>query len=85
MRYVYIGLGILSAAAIVTFKLQNLQTVTVSFLSVQVTMPLSLLVIVVYILGMVTGGFVSAFVKAVLKRSRRTSQHAPTDRGGATP
>ena len=56
MRYVYIALVVLVTAAVLLFKFQNLSSVTVSVLSLSVTLPVSLMFIGVYVLGMVTGG-----------------------------
>jgi putative membrane protein len=56
MRYLYIALVVLATAAVLLFKIQNLDTVTVSFLTLSVTMPVSVTLILVYVLGMVSGG-----------------------------
>lgn len=58
MRYVYIALIAIFAGIVLMFKVQNFESATVSLFSVSVTMPVSLLVLLVYILGMFTGGFV---------------------------
>jgi lipopolysaccharide assembly protein A len=63
MRYVYIGLIVALTALVVLFKVQNLETATVSLLSMSVTLPVSLLVIGVYVLGMFTGGFLVSLVR----------------------
>jgi uncharacterized integral membrane protein len=55
MRYVYIGLIIVATAVVLLFKIQNLTSVTVSLFSMSLTMPVSLLIIGVYLLGMLTG------------------------------
>ena len=55
MRYVYIGLIVIVTAVVLLFKVQNFTSVTVSLFSMSLTMPASLLVIGVYILGMVSG------------------------------
>jgi uncharacterized integral membrane protein len=56
MRYIYIALVVLVTAAVLLFKFQNLSSVTISFLSMNLTLPVSLMVLGVYVLGMVTGG-----------------------------
>lgn len=56
MRWFYMGVIAILAAAIVIFALQNLQTVTVAFLGLRLNAPLAVLVAVVYVLGMATGG-----------------------------
>ena len=56
MRYVYIALIILLTAVVLLFKFQNLTSVTISLLGMSATLPVSVLVVFVYVLGMVTGG-----------------------------
>ena len=56
MRYVYMVLVVLGTLAVVLFMVQNLASVTVSFMSARVTMPIWLVVVAVYVLGMITGG-----------------------------
>jgi lipopolysaccharide assembly protein A len=56
MRFVYIGLIVLVTAVLLLFKFQNLTSVTVQFLSMSYTMPMTVLIILVYLLGMFTGG-----------------------------
>ena len=55
MRHVYIALIVLLTAVVLLFKFQNLDSVTISLLGTSATLPLSTLVILVYVLGMVTG------------------------------
>jgi len=71
MRYIYaILLGVL-VVGILLFSLQNLGNVTVSFLSMSATLPLALLVTLVYIVGMVTGGFVQTVLRSWVHGARR--------------
>jgi uncharacterized integral membrane protein len=56
MRYVYMVLVVLGTVAVLLFMVQNLASVTVSFMSARVTMPIWLVVVVVYALGMISGG-----------------------------
>ncbi|MCK9914457.1 hypothetical protein MXD81_35400 [Microbacteriaceae bacterium K1510] len=56
MRWVYIAIVVLFAGATLIFAVQNLQTVTMSFLGVSLRLPMALMAIVVYLLGMATGG-----------------------------
>lgn len=69
-RYIYIALIVIISAIVLLFKFQNLESVTVSFLSMSVTLPTSLLVFIVYILGMLTGGSVVGFIKTLVKKSK---------------
>lgn len=71
MRYVYTGLVVVFTAMVLLFNIQNLQAVTVSFLTFSVTMPVSLIVIATYVLGMATGGALLTLVRSWVRRSRR--------------
>jgi len=70
MRTVYIGLVVLLTAAVLLFKVQNLESVTVSFLTMTLTLPLSVAIVVVYFLGMVSGGALIAAVRSLVQRAR---------------
>ena len=63
MRFVYMALIGLFAAVIILFKFQNLETVTVSLFSASATVSVSMLVLLIYVLGMLTGGFLLALVR----------------------
>jgi len=71
VRYLYIGLIIALTAVVLLFKIQNLQTATVSLFSASITLPVSLLVIGIYVLGMFTGGFVVSLVRGWVSRARQ--------------
>jgi uncharacterized integral membrane protein len=60
-------------AIVVLFKFQNLEAVTVSLLSARVTLPVSMLVLAIYVLGMLTGGFVLALLRGWVRGARRRS------------
>lgn len=57
MRY-YINIAVIVAlaAAILIFAFQNLQVVTVSFFGFRLSAPLALQAVIIYVLGMITGG-----------------------------
>ena len=63
MRYVYIALIVALAMLVGLFKFQNLDSVTVSLLSANLTLPVSVLVLLVYVLGMLTGSLVFALLR----------------------
>jgi lipopolysaccharide assembly protein A len=67
MRWVYLLIIIVFALATLIFAVQNLDTVSVSFLSMRVAAPLALLVLIIYVLGAVTG----SSLLALLRRSYR--------------
>jgi uncharacterized integral membrane protein len=56
MRYVYATLAGLVTLAVLLFMVQNRASVTVSFMQASVTLPIWLVVVTVYVLGMVSGG-----------------------------
>lgn len=64
-RYVYIALIVILAGIVLLFKVQNTASVTVSLFSMQTTMPTSVMVILIYVLGMFTGGFVLSFLRTL--------------------
>lgn len=64
MRYVYIALIVVLAGLVALFKIQNLEVVTVSLFSMSMSMPTSMLVLLIYVLGMLTGGFVLAALRS---------------------
>jgi len=70
MRYVYIALIVLLTAFVLLFNFQNLTSVTISLLGMSVTLPVSVLVILVYVLGMVTGGALFSLVRRWVRGAR---------------
>jgi len=73
MRYVYMALIAILAAVVILFKVQNLESVTVSLFSASVTLPVSVLVLLIYILGMLTGGFLLALLRSWVHGATRRS------------
>ncbi len=71
MRYVHIGLVVVVTAIVLLFKIENLTAVTVSLFGMSVTMPVFLLVIGIYVLGMLTGSSLLAFTRALVNRATR--------------
>jgi uncharacterized integral membrane protein len=59
---------VLVTLAVLLFKFQNLDMVTLTFLSMTATMPIAILVILVYVLGMVTGGALLSLLRSLLRR-----------------
>lgn len=72
MRYVYMALIVVFTAVVLLFKFQNLQSATVSLFSASITLPVSILVIGIYILGMFTGGSLVALLRAWIGGARRS-------------
>ena len=73
MRYVYMALIAILAAVVILFKVQNLESVTVTLFSASVTLPVSVLVLLIYILGMLTGGFLLALLRSWVHGATRRS------------
>jgi lipopolysaccharide assembly protein A len=72
MRWIYLAVIILLAAATIIFALQNLEIVTMSFIGFNARLPLALLVGVVYLLGAATGGSLFALLRRSYEGSRRS-------------
>ena len=70
MRYVYMGSIALMAGIIALFKVQNLETVTVTLLSMDFSMSTSMMVLLIYVLGMFTGGFMLQLVRTLMRGAR---------------
>jgi len=70
-RYLYIVLIVLFVAVVVLFKFQNLDSVTISLFSMSFTLPASVLVFLIYLLGMFTGGFMLSLLRSWLRGARR--------------
>lgn len=66
-------MALIAAAAgiVILFKFQNLESVTVSLLGASLTLPVSVLVLLIYLLGMVTGGSVLALMRAWVRGAVR--------------
>jgi uncharacterized integral membrane protein len=75
MRWIYLTVIILFALATLVFAVQNLQTVTIAFLGFSVSSPLALQAIVVYLLGMATGGSLWALLRRSFEGSRITGDY----------
>jgi lipopolysaccharide assembly protein A len=72
MRWVYLAFIILFAVATLVFAVQNLEIVTMTFLGINVRVPLALQTIVVYLLGTATGGSLLALLRRSYEGSRRS-------------
>ncbi len=70
-RFVYIALIVILAGIVVLFKVQNLESATVSLFSMSITLPVSVLVLLIYVLGMLTGGFVLGLLRSMAHGATR--------------
>ena len=71
MRWIHLTVIAILAVAMLIFAIQNFQSVTVQFLRLSLAAPLALLVLVIYLLGMATGGSVWALIRRAVEGSRR--------------
>ena len=72
MRWIHLFVVVMFAAAILIFVAQNLAPVTMSFLGFSARAPLALLVALVYVLGMATGGSLWSLLRRSLHGSKLT-------------
>jgi uncharacterized integral membrane protein len=70
LRFVYIALIVVATAIVALFKFQNLEMVTVSLWTARFTLPVSVLVFIVYVLGMLTGSSLLALLRTWVTRAR---------------
>ena len=74
-RYFYIALIVILVGIVLLFKVQNMETATVSLFNMSVTLPTSVLVLIVYVLGMLTGGSVFGLLRTwTNKATARTAR-----------
>jgi uncharacterized integral membrane protein len=71
MRWLNIVVIVVLVAVMLVFAIQNLQTVTVAFLRFSLTAPLSILIVVIYLLGMATGGSLWALIRWAIDGYKR--------------
>jgi lipopolysaccharide assembly protein A len=72
MRWVHVAVIIVFVVAIIVFAMQNFQITTVSFLGFSVRAPLALLAVIIYVMGMVTGGSLWALLRRSFAGARLT-------------
>lgn len=64
------GLVLVFTLVVAVFMVQNIQTVTVVLFTSALTLPLALLVIGVYVLGMVTGGSLLSLLRTAMRKDK---------------
>jgi len=70
MRWIYLTVIVLFAAATIFFGIQNRELVTMSFLRFEIRAPLAILAVIFYLLGAATGGSLLALLRRSIHRSR---------------
>jgi lipopolysaccharide assembly protein A len=71
VRWFYLAVVVVFVAALIVFVFQNTASVDVSFLALGATLPLAVLVFIVYALGALSGGSLYALLRRSLAGSRR--------------
>ena len=71
MRWFHIAVVAALAAVALIFAVQNLQSVTVSFLGFRIGAPLAVVAILMYLLGMATGGSLWSLFRWALQGSKQ--------------
>jgi lipopolysaccharide assembly protein A len=66
MRWIRIAIFLVFLGLVLVFAIQNTQPLTVHFLNANVTAPVALLALTIYVLGMVSGWSVVAYLKLIL-------------------
>ena len=72
MRWLNIIVVALFAIATALFAFQNFEIVTLTFLGFSARVPLALLVVIIYVLGMATGGSLWSLLRRSLHGSKLT-------------
>ena len=73
MRWLHTAVVAVLAIVVLAFSVQNFQSTTISLFNLQMSAPLAIIVVVVYLLGMLTGGSaVSLFRWAVSQTTKHT-------------
>ena len=70
MRWFHIALIAVLVAATLIFAMQNIHLVTVSFLHLGISAPLAIVIAVIYLLGMATGGSLWSLIRWTMEGSR---------------
>jgi uncharacterized integral membrane protein len=78
MRWFHLAVIVLFGAAAVIFAIQNFQVVDVSFLSFSVHTRLAFLIVIIYVLGAVTGGSLLALLRQSYEGARRRPEGRET-------
>ena len=77
MRYLLGLILLIFLGAVGLFAVQNTQPITVKFWNLGVTAPVALFAVGVYLLGMISGWNVVAFLRSSINQVRSRSQGEP--------
>jgi lipopolysaccharide assembly protein A len=71
VRWLYLAIVVVFVAALIIFVVQNTGSVSVSFLTMAVDLPIAVVVAVVYVLGALTGGSLYGLLRRSVAGARR--------------
>ena len=71
MRWLHLAVVAVFAIAVIIFAFQNLEVVRITFLGFSGGAPLALWAVLIYILGMATGGSLWSLLRRSIEGSRR--------------
>ena len=71
----YLAVVVVFTLAVIIFALQNLASITLNFYTFHMTAPLAVFVVVIYVLGALTGGGLYGMVRASYRKARQPSTH----------
>jgi len=71
MRAFHLTVVILFVILMLIFAVQNFEAVSISFLGASLRLPLAVVVVLAYLLGMATGGSLWSLLRRSLQGSRR--------------
>jgi lipopolysaccharide assembly protein A len=70
MRWINLTVTVIFVAALLIFAVQNFQTIAVYFLTFKMSAPHAVLIILIYILGIVTGGGLATLIRQAFDGAR---------------
>ena len=75
MRWFHTTVVAVLAIVVLAFAIQNFQSTTISLFNFQMSAPLAIIVVIVYLLGMLTGGSAVSLVRwAVSEATKHTDR-----------
>lgn len=78
MRYIYLAIAIILSLILGAFVAQNLDMVTLRLLGFSISLPMSGLAVIIYVLGAFTGSGLYAVIRHSYSRARRHPHGAST-------
>jgi len=76
MRWIHLAVIALFVVVTLIFAIENFEIVTMSFLGFSARVPLALLVVIIYVVGMVTGSSLLALLRRSVQGVRRSTIHS---------